>query len=215
MSALLAGWLPVYAAPAEGEALADLGAVQLGVGKVAAAVTLLQHLIERDARARPAGVLLFGVCGAYPARHRPGTAVRIGDVVLVDPDGLGDEGAMTPDGFCDLAQLGLPAIGPLATTARDQGRRVRELLRVPMVPGTTVSTCSGTEELSLALAARTGAVVETMEGAAVALVCARRGVPLLQLRAVANWTGDRARAAWDLRGAVQVVQAAVRQLIAG
>lgn len=207
--ALLRDWLPVYAAPAEGQALADLGAVALGVGKVAAAVALQDLLAQRA----PTGVLLFGVCGAFPARHRA-SSQRIGDLVLVDADGFGDEGAATPDGFLDLAALRLPALGPFAGLGGELLPRVRDLLGVPVVAGTTVSTCSATEVLSAERAQRTGAAVETMEGAAVAHVCARRGLPLLQLRAIANWTGDRGRAEWDLADAVRAVQAAVRRLLA-
>lgn len=210
MSALLAKFLPVHAAPSEGDALRDLGARQLGVGKVAAAVALLELLQHT----RPPGVLLFGVAGAYPARHRTGARLRPGELCLVDPDRFGDEGVAAPGGFSDLARLGLGEIGPYASD-RDATAAAARRLAAPVVAGATVSTCSGTEELSAALAARTTAEVETMEGAAVALVCARLSVPLVQLRAISNWTGDRARGAWDLPLAIARVQAAVRQLLGG
>ncbi len=216
MTPLLHRWLLVYAAPAEGAALASLGAEQLGVGKVASAVALqaLLHDRGRDGQ-RPAGVLLFGVGGAYPARHRTGVALRIGDLCRIDRDGFGDEGAMTPEGFRDLPALGLPALGPFVDLAGGTGAEVDRRLGAPVVAGTTVSTCSATEELSQDLAQRTGAAIESMEGAAVAHVCARHGLPFVQLRAIANWTGDRTRADWDLARAVRTVQAAVSRLLGG
>ena len=209
MSALLAGVLPVYAAPAEGSALAALGAVRLGVGKVALAVALA----ERIAAARPAGVLLFGVAGAYPARHRPGASLAVGDLCLVGADRLADEGVAAPDGFRDLAQLGLGEVGPFAAD-RERTAAAARALGAPVVDGATVSTCSGTDAQSALLAARSGAAVETMEGAAAAWVCARAGVPFVQLRAISNLTGDRSRGGWDLERAVTAVQAAVRRLLA-
>lgn len=212
----LRGFVPVYAAAVEGRALAGLGAVELGTGKAAAAASLAELLL----RARPGGVFLFGVCGAYPPRHRRGGkgapeahGPQVGDLCLVDPDGFGDEGVAVEGGFLDLAALGLGATGPFAAARATAAVAAR--LGVPVVPGATVSTCSGTEASSAMMAARTGAVVETMEGAAVASVCARHGVPLVQLRAVSNVTGDRERGEWDLERAVRRVQDAVRMLFGG
>jgi len=207
VSAPFAGWLPVYAAPAEGDALAMLGCKRLGVGKVAAATSACVLLEQR----RPQGVLLFGVCGAFPARHCAG-GLRIGNVVLVGSDTFGDEGTQTEHEFLDLQALGLPSSGPFPADAQALAAAAR-LLAVPQVAGVTVSTCSGNEALSAARAACSGALVETMEGAAVAHVCAQLGRPFVQVRAVANWTGDRARAGWDLAAAVAAVQSAVRQLL--
>ena len=58
-----------------------------------------------------------------------------------------------------------------------------------------------------------GADIETMEGAAVAFVCRQLEVPLLHVRAISNWTGDRDRGEWNLGAAVDVVQKAVRGLM--
>ena len=59
--------LPVYAAPVEGAAVADaIGAVELGVGKVDATIALVERL-QAD---RAELVLVFGVCGVFPAEHR-------------------------------------------------------------------------------------------------------------------------------------------------
>jgi futalosine hydrolase len=60
---------------------------------------------------------------------------------------------------------------------------------------------------------RTNAAIETMEGAAVALVCRKLSIPLVQLRSVSNRTGDRERAAWDLDGACAPLHDAVRKLL--
>ncbi len=209
MNPLLAGCLPVYAAPAEGDALADLGARRLGVGKVAAALALQALLAQQ----RPSCVLVFGVAGAYPERHRPGAALAVGDLCVVGDDLLADEGVASAEGFADLARMGLGEIGPFgADVARTEA--LAQALDCAIVRGATVSTCSGTEALSQALAARTGAAIETMEGAALALACRAAGVPMVQLRAISNRTGDRARGGWDLPRSIAVLQAAVRRLLA-
>ncbi len=197
------------AAPLEARGL-DLPVAVLGVGKAAAAMALARRFL----RERPPVVLLFGVGGAYPARHRPGAVLGPGDLCVLGSDRFGDEGVLQPDGFRDLAQLGLGPVGPFAAEP-ELAARAAALLDAPIVRGCTVSTCSGTEAASGAMAARADADVETMEGAAVALCCAEFAVPLLQVRAISNWTGDRQRGGWDLPRALQAVQAAVRRLQAG
>lgn len=209
MKSLFADCLPVYAAPVEGDALADLGAQRLGVGKVAAALALQALLARRT----PSCVLIFGVAGAYPERHRPGAGLAVGDLCLVREEWLADEGVAAAGGFSDLAQMGLGEIGPFAADAARTEAAARTI-RVPIVRGATVSTCSGTDALSKAIAARTGADVETMEGAALALACRAAGVPWVELRAISNRTGDRALGGWDLPRAVEALQAAVRRLLA-
>lgn len=209
----LRGYLPVYAAAAEGEALLKHGAVQLGVGKVASAVSLCQRL----AKARPAGVLLFGVAGAYPARHRASSKLRIGEVVVVERDGFGDEGVGVADGFLAMSSLSLqqqdlPALGPFGLDALAV-RTAARVLEAQVVSATTVSTCSASEVLSAALSMRTEAAIETMEGAAVAYVCEMLSVPLVHVRAISNYCGERSRGEWDLTRACAAVQDAVLRLL--
>ncbi|MFN7614153.1 MAG: hypothetical protein ACK5P8_03050 [Phycisphaerae bacterium] len=60
---------------------------------------------------------------------------------------------------------------------------------------------SGTS-VARAVAVRTKAIAETMEGAACALVSLRAGIPFVEVRAISNYTGDRAKQAWDIKGAL-------------
>jgi len=190
----------VCAAPIESGGLAD---AIVGVGKVAAAMRTTLLLTSR----RPPWVLVIGVCGAYP-----GSGLDVGALCLVGEELLADEGvALADGGFRDLAAMGLGAIGPFAADP-ERTAAAAAVLAVPVVRGATVSSCSGDDRLASAIAARSGAAVETMEGAAVLQVCAHLGVPAVQLRCVSNRTGDRARGGWDLRGAVERLHAAVRVL---
>lgn len=203
-------FLIVHAAPIEGYGLEDLGVQSIGVGKVAAAVRCADLIRTRD---NVRAVLLFGVAGAFPARHRDGDApAGIGDLVVVSHDQFGDEGVATPDGFLDLGAMQLGDCGPFPADPRMAGDVV-ETLSVPLVHGVTVSSCSGTEAASETMRERTGADIETMEGAAVAFVCRQMELPLLHLRAISNWTGDRDRGEWNLGAGVDSVQAAVRRVM--
>lgn len=186
----------------------EVESVVVGVGKAAAAARLTTALASR----RPAGVLLFGVCGAYPSVDDAWGALMVGDLCLVGTDVFADEGVETPSGFESIADLGLGEVGPFeADEALTKAAAMR--LKIPIVAGATVSTCSGTQDRSVRLATATSAQIETMEGAAVALVCREAELPLVHLRCVSNLTGDRDRAGWDLDGAIERVQAALVRLV--
>jgi futalosine hydrolase len=209
----------VHAAALEARGLQDVRAVPLGIGKTAAAVSLHGLLRARpDTRA----VLLFGVAGAFPQRHRDtAPPVALGGVCVVGEDRFGDEGVMTPEGFQPIrlaadfttasgGRLADPDVFPAhRRMAADAARR----LGAPVVRGVTVSTCSGTDSGSQRMHRRSGADTESMEGAAVAYVCQKAELPLLQVRAISNWTGDRDRGEWNLGAAVDALAGAVRRLL--
>ncbi len=208
----------VHASPLERLHGKDLH--EIGVGKVAATMGLYALLVTLEARQTVRGVLLLGVAGAYPDRVRSSPApVRRGGVCIVGSDQLADEGVLLPDAFVDFGQpvfghaQRLVDTGPFPANPRIAADAAARL-GVPIVRGATVSTCSGADAVARALHARTHADVETMEGAAVAAVCRRRELPLLHLRAISNWTGDRDRGEWNLGAAVDALAAAVGQLFA-
>ena len=207
----------VYAAALERPDVPQAMGFELGVGKVAATAALYSLLLTLEQRQPVRGVLLCGIAGAYPERHRRAPPpVSPGQVCIVGSDGLADEGVETPAGFIDFgkaAEHGLRLVdtGPFPANPR-MAADAAARLGVPIVRGATVSTCSGTEARSRALLERTGADIETMEGAAVAAVCRKREVPLLHVRAISNWTGDRDRGAWNLGRAVDALREAMQRL---
>ena len=195
--------LYVHAAPVEAgqlrEVYDDVEFLEVGIGKAASTFALTDRLARSEA---PGLVVNFGVCGSYAP------PIDVLDLCVVSEDCLADEGVQTETGFLDLG-----VSGPVTMDAA-RTDEMRELLDRPIVAkGATVSTCSGTDALAAAIAARTGAQIETMEGAAIARVCQRTNIPVVQLRCVSNRTGDRERGGWDLDGACLRVQAAVRRLI--
>lgn len=207
----------VYAAPGEARALAggpaSLRGLEIGVGAARAAMNLTRALMLGPP---PALLVSVGVCGVYPARLAGGAApcsLAVGDLAVVAHDVFADEGVDTEQGF-----VGMPAMGLVAETGFTAPpalvARVAAALSLPPVRAATVSTCSATDARARALMARTGARIETMEGAAVALVCARFALPWLQVRAVSNECGDRGRAGWDLDRAVSALAAVVPALAA-
>lgn len=193
-----------------------------GVGKANAAAAATALVLLQ----RPQRLILFGCGGAFA-----GSGLAPGDLALASREIFGDEGAVTPDGFLDLEALGFPllrrgsaryfntfpldpvgqaeALPRLQQFCRERGRRLA------LGPFVTVSTCSGSDPVAVQLETRSGGICENMEGAAVAAVCLRYGLPLLELRGISNRVGDRDLAAWDLRGGAAVAEEALLALLAG
>lgn len=197
-------WRPVALDP-------GVEVLRCGIGKANAAGAVARA-VEPD---RHRGVLNLGVCGALP-----GSPLELGTVVLATASVFADEGVASEAGFSDCRRMGFPLIegsaagdGGAEGFAGDAG--LRGALRAVADregPVATVSTCSGTDDLAQAVAARTGAVAEAMEGAAAALVCARLGVPFAELRVVSNTTGARQRQRWDLGSALARLAAVAGRL---
>lgn len=170
--------------------------VRTGVGKANAAGAVARALGAHDY----ASVLSLGIAGALP--HA--SPLVVGQSLLADPCILADDGLSTPGGFVSQSDMGFPSherSGERFAADPELGG-VLAGVADRIGPCATVSTCSGTDGLAEAVAARTGALAEDMEGAAVGLAAARLGVPFASLRVVSNRTGDRERQVWNLDGAL-------------
>jgi futalosine hydrolase len=149
-------------------------------------------------------VLNLGIGGVLP-----GSAAQVGEHVLGTSSVFADEGVPCPDGrFLSCAALGF-GLHPSDGT---DGFAMSEAIarRLQGVSGhrgviATVSECSGTDARAAAIVARTGAIAEGMEGAAVGLVAARLGVAWGEIRVVSNTTGDRERQQWRMKEASELL----------
>jgi len=202
--------LVCFATPAEGDRLVarlggargrvngrEVALLRTGVGPVNAAHSVTLFL----ARERAEAVICCGIGGAYPG------ALDLLDVACAETETYADLGADSPDGFLDMARLGFPVI------EREPPLFNRLPLGVFPIPRrlgfATRTTCTGTDAAAREIAARTGAAVESMEGAAVVHACLRMNVPVGEVRAVSNTVGDRDRGLWRVREAAAKAQDAV------
>jgi len=202
--------LVCFATPAEGDRLVrglgggrgrvagrEVALLRTGVGPVNAAHAVTHFL----ARERAEAVVCCGVGGAYPG------TLDVLDVACAETETYADLGADSPDGFLDMERLGFPVIDrepPLFN------RLPLGVFPIPLRRGfATCTTCTGTDAAAREIAARTGAAVESMEGAAVVHVCLRMNVPVGEVRAVSNLVGKRDRGAWRVREASAKAQDAV------
>jgi futalosine hydrolase len=189
-----------------------LAVAWLGLGKANTAAGLALAVRALD----PVAVVQVGIGGAFPGSGlEPGAAAVASEEVHLDL------GAGTAEAFEDLEALGFPLLAvpgptynriPLAPGLA--GRLAAG--RWPALPFGTAETVSGAVADGERLAARFGVAVESMEGAAAAQVCLALGVPFGEVRGVSNRVGERDKACWRIRPALEAASEVVEDwLLAG
>ncbi len=148
-----------------------------GVG-IALALLRLPELLEKY---QPEHVLNIGIAGAYPE-----CGLEIGDLVWATTEVFGDVGFEQTDGSFQPIQTSPFGAGyealPL-TPSPNNGE--------PEGAGCTVNSCAGTRATGEFRRDFFGASFETMEGAAVALVCHNAKISVSELRAISNIAAER------------------------
>lgn len=164
----------------------------------------------------PARVICFGIGGAYP-----GSGLDVGDVVFAGKEVYADTGVLTPNGLRGIEATGMDMLRrgrkkfynefPLdAALLRAAGRHLDN-----MTTGTFLTVCAvtGTGARARSLRKKWSALCENMEGAAVAHVCARYGVPAMELRGISNAVGVRDSRKWKKEAAAEAAQETLLSLL--
>ena len=184
-----------------------------GIGKVNAAhsttIVLENNKIDY--------LIIFGIGGAY-------SDARVGDVAVAESENYGEEGVMTGEGWKSMEYTGFallknkteyfnsfPVDRKLSHLAAEASKDMG--LNTHVGPFITVSQCSGTRTSSDILQKRFSGLCENMEGAAVAHICARYGVPMIEIRGISNLTGDRDMKKWNIPLAVSNCNKAISELV--
>jgi futalosine hydrolase len=184
-----------------------------GIGKVNAAHSVTLLLEEQ----RPEILILFGIGGAY-------AQAGVGDVLIAESENYGEEGVMTSDGWKPMEFTGFPLLKNdveyFNTFVMD--RKLSQLaievskdigLKVHSGNFITVSQCSGTRKTGEEMRERFNGICENMEGAAVAHICAKYKVPMIEIRGISNIIEDRDLKKWNIPLAVSNCSKAVNEVV--
>jgi futalosine hydrolase len=207
--------------PDEAEGIISKGMLQgksilfsyCGIGKVNAAHSVTLLLEDQI----PDILILFGIGGAY-------TEVMVGDVVIAVSENYAEEGIMTPSGWKSMEFIGFPLLkndheyfntfemdtklSQLAFKAsKDIGLKVHSGKFI------TVSQCSGTRKSGDIIRKRFNGICENMEGAAVAHMCAKYEVPMIEIRGISNIIEDRDLKKWNIPLAVSNCSKAINEIV--
>lgn len=179
---------------------------ETGIG-VAAAAAAVGVLIARHA---PSACLSVGIGGAYAGSFLP-----VGAAACASEERFLDLGVRTVAGTAGLETIPLPLVPgdpPLYGTLPVDGAWTEALAAActtEPVPFATSDGISGDLDVAHERAEASGASVESMEGAGVALACLRLGVPFAEVRGISNVTGVRDEGSWEIGRAVGAAGRAV------
>jgi futalosine hydrolase len=180
---------------------AGLSVEVIGFGPVEAALGAARVLSGVEG-----AVFLVGIGGAYPE-----TGLRPGQLALATMEFFGDLAACYADlegplhlhlpvnRCCDLRD---PLLEKVFVLLKERG------FQVEAGPFVTVCCVSRDPERGRRLALRHSAILENMEGFAVALAAKERGIPLIELRAVSNLIEDL-ESPWEIEKALNQLKEAL------
>jgi futalosine hydrolase len=154
-------------------------------------------------------VINAGIAGSF---HR---TLPLGAVVQVISEQFGDLGVEEADGsFTDVFSLGLqsPDEWPFTRGSLKQPEQ-GILTSLPGVRGLTVHRVHGYPPSIEACRQHWDADIETMEGAAVFMVCLLEKQPFLALRSISNYVEARNREAWEIPLAIDQLNETLLQVL--
>ncbi len=174
-----------------------------GVGPVETAVRLTSFLENHNPEKRINTVVNFGVAGAY-LRGENSQKVELLDYCLAEYEILGDLGICFDDHLQNLpTEMGVNNRFRLDEELLKRGKKILNEKNCAFHTGNfiTVSCTSGTTKRAAILQKSYQGLCENMEGAAVARVCERFSLPLLEIRCISNMVEDRDVSRWKLQEA--------------
>ena len=174
---------------------ANLSVLITGVGSPRTVYSLTKTL----SKSRFDRVVNVGVAGSFRKHYQPGILLEITEDRFADI-GIDDNGSFISvfdSGLCDKERFPF----------RD-GKLVNPspvLDGINKAKGITVNTVSGSEKIIRDWVNKYDPDLESMEGAAVLMVCLIEDLPLVQVRSVSNYVTPRNRSNWKMEEAIDIL----------
>lgn len=171
---------------------------QSGVGMLASAVSLTRLVSEE----KPDLIIQAGIAGCFDSD------MSLGKVVVVKEEILGDLGVEEEGKWKDIFDLKLEKSNYHPFEKRklpNPWLSTYNLLKLPELTGITVNQISTQPSRIEQLKKKYGAVVESMEGAALHFICREANIPFIQIRAISNYVGERNKAHWKMKEAIEAL----------
>ena len=176
-----------------------------GIGSLPTAYSLMRQI----GRQRPDIIIQAGIAGSF-------TPGRIGEVLVIKEEVLGDLGVQESGQFKTVFGLGLtdPDTPPFSNGLLvNPHQALLDLPGLEKVRGITINEIS-TDAARIGWYQQNMApVVESMEGGALHFTCLKEEVPFLQVRSVSNDIGVRDKSKWDIRTAISRLNLQLIQIL--
>jgi futalosine hydrolase len=173
----------------------DISFMVTGVGMLATAFNLVRIFYQE----KPDFIIQAGIAGTF------NTTIKLGKVMLVEEDFLGDLGVEEDGKWKDVFDLKLvkPNVSPFKKKGLvNYNIKEYNTLDLQTVKAVTVNHISTQEHCINQLAKKYNPCLESMEGAALHYVCNWYNIPYLQIRSVSNYIGERDKSKWKLKLAI-------------
>ena len=177
-----------------------------GVGPVATTYKLSKSLLANT----PDYAIQAGVAGSFEKE------LELGSTVCVKDEILGDLGAEEKNGFQDVFDLGLMIENEIPFTGKVlRNPLIEELNRLDLrlVKSIGINEITTSKQRIDVLIKKYNPAIESMEGAAFHYVCLQEKVRFLQLRGISNFVGERNKARWKIKLAIQNLNSSLLELI--
>lgn len=171
---------------------------QSGVGMLASAVSLTRLVSEE----KPDLIIQAGIAGCFDPN------MPLGKVVVIKEEILGDLGVEEEGKWKDIFDMKLEKSNYHPFEKRklpNPWLSTYNLLKLPELTGITVNQISTQPTRIEQLKKKYGAVVESMEGAALHFICREANIPFIQIRAISNYVGERNKAHWKMKEAIEAL----------
>ncbi len=199
-AATVAEWMPAFL---QMDALYTGGGQRLkvqfhqsGVGMLSTAVSLTRMVLED----KPDLIIQAGIAGCFD------TKAALGRVVVIRDEALADMGVEEEGKWKDIFDLKLEKSSYPPFERRklpNPWLSKFNLLKLPEVSGVTVNQITTAKDRIQQLAKKYDAYTESMEGAALHYICREANIPFLQIRALSNYIGERNKANWKIKEAIE------------
>jgi len=168
---------------------------QSGIGMLAAGFALTKLAMED----KPDLIIQMGIAGSFDPD------LALGSVVVIDEETIGDLGVEEEGKWKDLFDLKLEKSSYHPFEKRklpNQWLTKFNLLGLKEVNGITVNEISTNPERIQKLIKKYNPGIESMEGAALHYIARETNIPFIQIRAISNYIGERNKANWELKLAI-------------
>lgn len=185
----------------------DISFVVTGIGMLASAINLSKIIYEQQ----PDFIIQVGIAGCFDV------SIPLGKTVLVEEEFLGDLGVNENGKWKDVFDLGLTKSNTKPFKKKGIiNAKVKEFncLDLPIVNSVTVNQISTDKTHIQHLIKKYNPCIETMEGAALHYVCNLHKIPYLQIRSISNYIGERDKAKWKIKLAIDNLNQHLLQYIA-
>jgi futalosine hydrolase len=175
-----------------------------GVGMLASAVSFTRLILQDN----PDLIIQVGIAGSFNNK------LKLGDVVVVNEEKLGDMGVMENNKWKDIFDLKLEknSYPPFEKrTLPNHCLSEYNLLQLQQVNAVTVNTISTDENIIKTIVEKYNPAIESMEGAALHYVCRELNTPFLQIRSISNYIGERDKTKWKMQTAIDNLNKAILQ----